>query len=159
MTQTEITRFLSKVSPEPNTGCWLWVGGYGGPEQRGYFRTTQPRRWAQASRLAWAIWRGDIPEGLCVLHRCDMNICVNPSHLFLGTVKDNVADKMAKGRQACGAAHGSAKLSAADVVAIRDEYARGGVSMAALAVRYGVSVEPIHGIVRHRYWRHLDDHA
>ena len=53
-------------------------------------------------RLAWEAYFGDIPEGMCVLHRCDNPACYNHEHLFLGTRSDNAADKVAKGRQASG---------------------------------------------------------
>lgn len=98
-------RFDAKWIPEPNSGCWLWLGalfvsGYGW-FQRGHRK--QPG--ARANRISWELHRGPIPDGLCVLHRCDNPSCVNPDHLFIGTQLDNIADRDRKGRQARGVRH------------------------------------------------------
>lgn len=72
--------------------CILHVGrtsthGYGGVGRNGY-----------AHRAAWEQAFGPVPEGLQVLHRCDVRKCINPEHLFLGTNQDNMDDKTRKGR-------------------------------------------------------------
>lgn len=74
--------------------CWIWPfakdkDGYGRVYMHGNRR---------AHRLAYKSFVGKIPTGLCVLHRCDVPSCVNPRHLFLGTVKDNNRDRVFKGR-------------------------------------------------------------
>lgn len=53
-----------------------------------------------AHKVAWTYTNGD-PGELCVLHRCDNRVCVNPAHLFLGTKQDNVDDMYKKGRDRC----------------------------------------------------------
>jgi hypothetical protein len=84
-------RFLRHVSPEPNTGCWLWIGasysnGYGTIDNTG------------AHRVSFEIYNGKIPEGMQVLHRCDVRPCVNPEHLFLGDRFINMRDMNNKKR-------------------------------------------------------------
>lgn len=73
-------RFDEKWIPEPNTGCWLWMGPTAG---RGYASTyVEGQRWgSKAHRVAWELYRGPIPEGLVIDHICRQKMCVNPDHL------------------------------------------------------------------------------
>jgi hypothetical protein len=98
-------RFEAKFEPEPNSGCYLWLGpinnnGYG---MFGYGRVFDHTYSMKSShRVAWELYIGPIPEGLQVLHKCDVRICVNPTHLFLGTSQDNHDDMWYKNRQPAG---------------------------------------------------------
>jgi len=102
-----LIRFERKVSPEPNTGCWIWDGAIGGD---GYGRFAMgPRRmvhrYQRAHRAAWLLYRGAIPGGLYVLHGCDNRWCVNPDHLRLGTQSENIMEMHRKGRASPGQLH------------------------------------------------------
>ena len=90
-----VDAFLDCTEPEPNSGCWLWIRGRMGT---GYGETWDGQKVLRANRVAWQLFRGPIPPGMCVLHRCDVRSCVNPAHLFLGTIKDNALDASRKGR-------------------------------------------------------------
>lgn len=78
-------------------GCWEWIGSC---SHNGYGRMYLPetKKVEQAHRVSWKIFKGAIPNGLLVLHKCDNPPCINPEHLFLGTYKDNSDDKIKKGR-------------------------------------------------------------
>lgn len=88
-------RFAEKVSPEPNTGCHLWMGA---ADPLGYGRFGRRNRVYLAHRVAWELRHGPIPAGMCLCRRCDNPACVNPGHLFLGTRIDNNRDRDQKGR-------------------------------------------------------------
>lgn len=77
--------------------CWLWTASGSGPKGA-YGGFNNGRKKVKAHRFSWEMHRGPIPEGLNVLHTCDVPRCVNPAHLFLGTHKDNTQDAIEKGR-------------------------------------------------------------
>ncbi len=99
-----LARFDAKVVPEPNTGCWLWSGTV---LTNGYAQFWASGKGLYAHRFAYERHIGEIPAGLFVCHHCDTPLCVNPSHLFVGTHTENMRDSVAKGRAARGATHGS----------------------------------------------------
>jgi hypothetical protein len=93
-------RLLRKVSPEPNTGCWLFVGKN---DHQGYgwiFNENSKR--VSAHRIAWEIARGPIPAGMVIDHKCRVRSCVNPDHLRVCTPIENTTapGSLAKGRTA-----------------------------------------------------------
>lgn len=89
-------RFWGRVIKGDSDDCWLFSGS-GTPN--GYGRLRDERRGSTlAHRFSWEIHFGPVPEGMNVLHRCDVRRCVRPDHLFLGTQADNMADMVAKGR-------------------------------------------------------------
>lgn len=80
-------------------GCWIWQSTIA---WRGYGLYSMNRKRLAAHRASWIIHKGEIPDGLFVLHKCDVRTCVNPDHLFLGTQKDNMQDCIKKGRYSNG---------------------------------------------------------
>jgi len=146
-------RFCRQIMHDQNSGCWLWTGaampkGYGAISAIGL-----PKKTLLAHRVSYELHVGNIPPGMCVLHKCDTTPCVNPAHLFLGTHKDNALDKIKKGRGVDnrGSRHGMAKLSENDIVAIRlsTELQR------VVAKRYGVANTIVSRIKNRSIWRHV----
>lgn len=95
---TLIERVLSRLTPEPNTGCWLWPGA-ANREGYGQIRIgAAPGRLVYVCRVVLEHHHGPLAPGLCALHRCDNPPCANAEHLFAGTRADNNRDMIEKGR-------------------------------------------------------------
>lgn len=139
-------------------GCWLWTGGRYGRKRGKSGGTYGAFRKDYAHRVAWRLFKGRIPWKKCVLHKCDNPPCVNPKHLFIGTRRDNAADRDRKGRTkpgwVPGELNGRAKLKEADVLRIRSLHAQK-VPNAETAREYGVSKVLIGLIVRRITWKHV----
>lgn len=98
-------RFEQYVEPVPWSGCWIWTGAATSVHghMHGIFNveTNKKNRKAKVStayRVAWELYVGKVPDGMCVLHKCDNRLCVNPTHLWIGTKKENTHDMIRKGR-------------------------------------------------------------
>jgi hypothetical protein len=154
-----VDRFMSFVDKADN-GCWLWTGATVGPRPGYMYGAFQVRRGPYAGRAAhrfsYRYFHGPIPEGMCICHRCDEPLCVNPDHLFLGTYADNYDDARRKGRNTRGELVATAKITEDDVREIRRRYAAGGVSQTALANEYGISQQGVGQIVRWVTWTHVE---
>jgi hypothetical protein len=156
MDEKTIARFWSKVDRGAPDECWEWRA-YRMPN--GYGQMGIGRKVFTAHRLAYCIGAGVDVGAIadwCVMHSCDNRACVNPAHLSLGTYLDNNRDMARKGRRVNlkGEAAGRAKLTEADVLAIRAARARG-VPVLELAARYGVYHSQICNIALRKTWKHI----
>lgn len=145
--EQRVERFIASTEPDTVGGCWLWTRplnshGYGLNKYLGEIT---------AHRVSWRIFRGEIPAGLIVCHRCDVRCCVNPDHLFLGTHGDNARDCKAKGRhrppRKYGEANPAAKLTDSETNTIRRRIARGELQRV-IAADYGVDQSTVSYIKR-----------
>jgi hypothetical protein len=148
-TDEERLRFTgwTEVVRRPDLGpCWEWDGG---TSSTGYGVVDLGRRQSTgAHRLAHKVWIGPLADDEKACHRCDNPPCMNPGHLFAGSAGDNMADMVTKNRDRNGERHANAKLSDADVAAIRATYTGQRGEQVRLAEHYGVSRTYVNWIVR-----------
>lgn len=157
MRKNTISDFWKRVNKSGplvlDTRCWVWSS----PDiQSGYGRIVIGGVTYTSHRYSWQLANGD-PGNLFVLHKCDNKLCVNPSHLFLGTTQDNRADCVRKCRQAKGVGHGRAVLNDDKVREIRRRYRKGDSRNGCkpLAMEFGVGQFTVYKIVRRIDWRHV----
>lgn len=142
-------RFWEKVAKGGPDECWLWTAGI---NNTGYGSIGIDRKSYMAHRLSYQWAHGEIPADRSVCHSCDVRRCVNPKHLWLGSLGDNNADRHAKGRSR-GASHPGegnpmAKLSEATVRAIASMPG----TLNAVASMFGVPMQAVSSIRRGRAW-------
>ena len=150
-------RFWLKV--KKTKGCWLWTGysggtGYGHVNINTIHRKSKKRgktKLISAHRFSYQLHNGIIPEGLCVLHKCDNRMCVNPKHLFLGTKADNTKDMMKKKRNSFKRyGRYNPKLTFNQASKIRKLYSTTGIGMWKLAEKFNVSYPSIWKIIHNK---------
>ncbi len=173
LTEKQQANFWRHVDKSGGTdACWPWMGLRTRLMQYGCFSIN--KRIRMAHRVAYRIQFGYFPIHLKICHRCDNPPCCNPSHHFVGTQAENVADMDAKGRRRPptpensgfrrhpelamrGEKNGFAKLTAENALSIRREFSTGTIYKRELAAKYGVSPFAIHCIIIRKTWRHLPD--
>lgn len=174
---------MSHVSKSNN--CWEWTGC---KDRQGYGRFKFQRKKAIASRVSYILFIGPIPYGICVLHHCDNPACVNPKHLWIGTMKDNSKDMKDKGRCATGknhgsytkpesrsfgdrngsrtkphkvprgSSHGNSKISEEDVLKMRFLYKSKKHSQREIGNIFGITQSTVCRIVDGTFWKHVSTH-
>jgi hypothetical protein len=148
-------RFHEKYVPVTESGCWIWVGANDG--RCGYGKIKIQGKMVGAHRVSYELHIDDIPDGMYVLHKCDVPSCVNPDHLFLGTHSENMKDMYLKGRvDRSGEKHYATSLTEENVKEIRRRYAAGGISQQALATEFGTTRSAVAMMVLRKSWKNVD---
>lgn len=139
-------RFEIKFIRDVND-CWIWIASSNGRYGKTY----------KANRVAWELYKKEDPKNLHVLHTCDISLCVNPDHLFLGTHQDNMKDMLLKDRNNCGIGEKQhlSKLTEKEVKEIRKKYKGEWGEQPILAKEYKVTQATIYYIVNNKTWKHL----
>jgi hypothetical protein len=161
-----LKRFWKKVDKNgpvqqhvPELGkCWEWTGYR--HHKRPYGNSSLNGRNMAAHRLSYMIEFGEIPTGMCVLHKCDNPPCVRPSHLFIGTNKDNVNDRTRKGRSLnnhppSGEKHWNCRFSKKEILDIFKEYHTHGKTVTQIADDRKAGYSHIFLIVSGNSWTHV----
>lgn len=159
-TSPALHRFWKKVDKNgpvhPIHGqCWVWLGS---TSHNGYGQFMINHSGIRPHRYSYEVHVGPIPNGLDIMHKCDNRLCVNPDHLGVGTKKDNITDKVSKGRHAHGETISTAKLTNEQVYEIRRRYNRTSYhksNVAELAKEFNVNRNCIIAIVNRETWNHL----
>ena len=130
------------------------------PGNHGYPLIMHKKKCLPAHRKIYEEMFGEIPKGQLVRHKCDNRLCINPEHLELGTFKDNMNDKVKRGRQAKGEQNARSKLKEYQVIEIKRILKQGSSlkhNAKLLSEKYGVAVATINDIYYGNTWKHIGD--
>ena len=143
---------FNKLVTRNNIGCWDWKASL----RKGYGRLNYQSKdkTIPAHVASWMIYRGKIPKGMCVLHKCDNRSCTNPDHLFLGTNYENVRDMVYKNRQAKGSQCTNSKLNEEKVKEIK-KMLQEGRHEKEICKLYNVCEQCIRHIKLNKTWKHV----
>jgi hypothetical protein len=147
-------RVLSKLGPPTEQGCRPWVGS---ADKDGYGLVSYEGENRRVTHAVWFLNTGHWPiRGEVIAHTtCDWPPCGEFTHLTLMSNAGNIADRDRKGRQMRGERQHLAKLNADKVLAMRQRYAEGSISMPSLATQYDVSYATARSAINGETWKHL----
>lgn len=146
-------RIMDGSMPEPNSGCWLWMGTL---NKAGYGKIGIGDVLMLAHRASFIAFNGPIPAGLGVCHTCHTPSCVRPDHLFVGAAKIDAEDMVAKGRSTKGEKQHLHKLTWDEVREMRAACTAMGTGLhffRLLAKEFGVSLSTVRNVVSGRTWK------
>jgi len=150
-----IDRFLAKAETSEENNCWFWCGS---KDRNGYGQFKIQRKQIKAHRIAFFLYFKKDPYNGLVCHHCDNPSCINPTHLFEGTARDNMRDMVTKGRckppKLKGEKVGSARLTSQNVQLLRKLYTDG-VPRKKIAQKFGISIGHVCNIAQRKKWKHV----
>jgi hypothetical protein len=152
LSQVNFDRFFARIKKSQN-GCWEWSGVRW---KNGYGRIMVNGKRRKAHRVSFLIHNGFLTKKQLVCHTCDNPCCVNPEHLFLGSVKDNSDDKISKMRHGIGSRNGRSVLSQDQVLMLRSMRVIDVIdSLKEIADRLSVSTVSVRNVIKRKTWKHI----
>ena len=142
---------LNKFHIKNHRGCWNWTGK---KDRMGYGRCSFEGKKQFTHRISHKVFKGPVPDDLCVLHSCDNPACINPDHLRVGTQEDNAGDMLSRNRASVGERHTASKLnneSVMKIVKLRND----GMTIADIARNFDVASTTVSSVLRGHTWSHL----
>jgi len=144
---------LDNCIPVTESGCWLWTRPL---LKSGYGQIRLNYKMYKSHRLSFEIFnKCSVLRPYFICHKCDIKACVNPDHLYIGTIYDNARDACLRGQQIKGEQVNNAVLTEGQVLKIRALFSTGKYSKAKLARLYKVSDDCIFGLITRRTWKHI----
>ena len=149
--QNKLERFLSLIhnTSKPDA-CWIWKAG----QACGYGKFWMDGKTISAHRASYLLHHGEIPPHLIVRHTCHRPLCVNPSHLKLGTHADNMQDMVSSSRSLSGEANGASILKEAQAIEIINQ-AKAGKKIRTIAREMNISRSTVRNVAKGFTWKHL----
>lgn len=158
-------RFWKKVNKGTDNECWVWNAR---KNHDGYGEFWYNNHTVKAHRMSWLLHNGLIPDDKCILHRCDNPPCVNPKHLWIGSLKDNTRDMISKSRQNFvgdfrhlprndyhGEDRSNAKLNDEKVMLMRRLHKKSGLSTRKLAKMFSIGKSVAWSVIAQSRWKHI----
>lgn len=144
-----LQRFWENVEKKELEDCWIWNGTSDG---HGYGCIVYNSKNILAHRASWLLAHGDLPQGMSILHKCDVPLCVNPNHLFIGTQLDNMKDMAMKKRSTIGEKNPMSKITQEIANETRKRYLNGEL-MVDIANDYDISRVLVSYIINNKIWK------
>lgn len=147
----DTSNFEDCYVPVTESGCWIWIGSLN--DNAGYGNYWVGRKRVLAHRASYEKEVSNVPQGMLVLHKCDIRCCVNPDHLYVGDSKQNTRDAVLRKRYPYGEKNPSAKLTEIEVIDIK----KSDLSHSKIAKKYGIGETTVGYIRQGRIWKHVSE--
>ncbi len=148
--------FLSKINKDEND-CWIWNAALDKMTKYGINKDFKSRKCLRSHRISYILHKGNIPKGMFVCHTCDVKLCINPDHLYLGTHKDNMRDQKERKRAHRPSSEDCVfgKFNKDIVLEIRDIYKQNKMTISQLSTKYNVYYSSIYNIIKRKSWNRI----